>query len=134
MNAVLKPDFSIDAFELGEIDPDAFDHQAHVYVAWLYLERFPLPVALGKFEAALRRLTVKLGIPGKDHMTITWFYLLLISERRADEPGADWYRFRRRNRDLIDDGGILERYYQRATLASDRARRHFVLPDRLAAR
>ena len=96
MNAVLKPDFSIDAFELGEIDPDAFDHQAHVYVAWLYLERFPLPVALEKFDAALRRLTVKLGIPGKYHATITWFYLLLIGERRADEPGADWFRFRRR--------------------------------------
>lgn len=134
MNAVLKPDFSIDAFELGEIDPDAFGHQAHVYVAWLYLERFPLPVALEKFDAALRRLTVKLGIPGKYHATITWFYLLLIGERRADEPGADWFRFRRRNGDLIDDGGILERYYLRGTLASDRARRHFVLPDGLADR
>ena len=131
MNAVLKPAFSVEAFERSEIDPDAFDHQAHVYVAWLYLEQYPLPVALGKFDAALRRLTVKLGIPGKYHATITWFFLLLIGERRAENPGAVWSRFRRRNRDLIEDGGILERYYRRATLASDRARRSFVLPDRL---
>ena len=45
------------------------------------------------------------------------------------DPQVVW-----RNGDLIDDGGILERYYQRGTLASDRARRHFVLPDRLADR
>ena len=132
MNAVLKPEFSVEAFERGDIDPDAFDHEAHVYLAWLYLEQYPLPMALDKFDAALRRLTVKLGVPGKYHATITWFFLLLIGERRAEDLGADWSRFRRRNRDLIEDGGILERYYRRVTLASDRARRSFVLPDRLA--
>jgi hypothetical protein len=134
VNAVLKPELSIDAFERGDIDPEAFDHHAHVYVAWLYLERYPLPAALEKFDASLRRLTVKLGIPGKYHATITWFFLLLIGERRAEDPGADWNRFRRRNGDLIDDGGLPGRYYLRETLASDRARRSFVLPDRLAAR
>lgn len=123
--------FSVEAFERGEIDPDAFDHEAHVYVAWLYLERFPLPTALEKFDAALRGLTVKLGVPGKYHGTITWFFLLLIGERRSADPGADWPRFRRRNADLIEDRGLLERYYSRQTLTSDRARRSFVLPDRL---
>ena len=132
MNAALPPRFSVETFERGEIDPDAFDHEAHVYVAWLYLERFPLPLALEKFDAALRRLTVKLGIPGKYHVTITWFFVLLIAERRNADPGADWNRFRRRNADLVEDGGLLRRYYSSRTLASDRARQSFVLPDRLA--
>ena len=133
MNAVVLPDFTVEAFEFGNVDPEAFDHEAHVYVAWLYLEQFPPSAALAKFDAALRRLTARLGIPGKYNATITWFFLLLIGERRAADPGADWYRFCRRNGDLIGDGGILERYYRRETLASDRARRSFVLPDRLAA-
>jgi hypothetical protein len=131
VNAAALPGFSVEAFERGEIDPDAFDDEAHVYVAWLYLERFPLPEALGKFDAALRRLTVKLGVPGKYHATITWFFLLLIAERRHADPGADWNRFRRQNADLVEDGGLLGRYYSRRTLASDRARQSFVLPDRL---
>jgi hypothetical protein len=130
VNAALTG-FSVDAFERGEIDPQAFDHEAHVYVAWLYLERFALPAGLEKFDAALRRLTVQLGVPDKYHATITWFFLLLIGERRSADPGADWQQFRRRNADLIEDAGILERYYSRQTLASDRARRAFVLPDRL---
>ena len=150
MNAVARPDFTIDAFERGEIDPEAFDHEAHVYMAWLYLERFALPAdgaqgevarldyervaeagGLEEFAGALRRLTERLGVPGKYHATITWFFLLLIGERRSAEPGADWPRFRRRNADLVEDRGLLERYYSRQTLASDRARQAFALPDRL---
>lgn len=134
MNAAALPGFSVEAFERGEIDPDTFDHEAHVYLAWRYLERFPLPAALEKFDAALRRLTAKLGLPGKYHATITWFFLLLIAERRSVDPGADWNRFRQQNADLIEDGGILGRYYSRQTLASDRARQSFVLPDRLMER
>ena len=132
MNAAAPPDLTVEAFERGEIDPDAFDHEAHVHLAWLYLERFPLPEALGKFDTALRRLTLKLGIPGKYHATITWFFLLLIAERRNADPGADWSRFRRRNADLVENGGLLDAYYSHRTLASDRARQAFVLPDRLA--
>ena len=132
MNSAVLPTLSVEAFERGEIDPDAFDHEAHVYLAWLYLERFPLPEALGRFDTALRRLTVKLGVPGKYHATITWFFLLLIAERRNAGPGADWRGFRRRNADLVENGGLLEDYYHRGTLASNRARQSFVLPDRLA--
>ena len=134
MNATALPGVSVEAFERGEIDPDTFDHEAHVYLAWRYLERFPLPTALEKFDAALRRLTAKLGIAGKYHATITWFFLLLIAERRSEDPGSDWQRFRQQNADLIEDKGILQLYYSRQVLASDRARQSFVLPDRLMER
>jgi hypothetical protein len=129
VNGAVLTGLSLDAFEQGEIDPEAFDHEAHVYMAWRYLERFPMPVALEKFDDALRRLTVKLGVPGKYHATITWFFLLLIGERRSAEPGADWQTFRQRNADLVEDRSLLRRYYSRQTLASDRARQAFVLPD-----
>lgn len=129
MSGAARPAFDVDAFERGRIDPESFDHEAHVYAAWNYLERFAPPEALEKFDAALRRLTVQLGIPGKYHATITWFFLLLIAERRSADPGADWPRFRRRNPDLFE-GGLLERYYRPETLTSAEARRGFVLPNR----
>ena len=92
-----------------------------------------MPEAAARFDAALQRLTEKLGIPAKYHATITWFFMLLIAERRNDGPGSDWYRFRQDNFDLIRDGKVLQRYYTSETLASDRARQSFVMPDRLAA-
>ena len=135
MSAAPVPDLSIDAFESGSIDPDAFDHEAHIYLGWLYVERFDTTVAISRFSAALRRVTGRLGIADKYHATITWFYLLLIAERCESAATADWFSFRRENDDLFGHGenSVLFRYYRRATLAGSRARRTFVLPDRLAA-
>lgn len=135
MNAIAAPDISIASFENGTIDAEAFDHQAHIFVAWLYLERYPLLEAVGRFSAALRRLTRQLGIPGKYHETITWFFLFLIAARREASAPGDWHAFRRDNADLFAHGedSILRRYYSRDVLAGADARRSFVLPNRLAA-
>jgi len=68
--------------EAGTIDPEQFDHRAHVYVAWSYLRRYSLAESILRFTAALRRHTVKLGASDKYHETITWFYLIEIEKRR----------------------------------------------------
>jgi hypothetical protein len=134
MSAAPIPQFTVESFEAGEIDVEAFNHDAHIYVAWLYLERYALLEATQHFAAALKRLTSQLGIPGKYHETITWFFMFLIEERRKELSACDWYSFRRENDDLFARGqdSILNRYYKRATLGSDRARRSFLLPDRQA--
>lgn len=133
MSAAPIPQFTVELFEAGTIDVEAFDHDAHIYVAWLYLERHALPEAIQNFAAALKRLTTQLGIPGKYHETITWFFMFLIEERRKESSARDWYSFRHENDDLFvrGDDSILNRYYKRSTLGSDRARRSFLLPDRL---
>lgn len=133
MNAVPAPRVSIEDLESGAIDPAEFDHEAHLYLGWLYLDRFETVDAIRRFSAALKALTIRLGIPDKYHETITWFYLLLIAERRASRGPQDWFDFRRNNADLFGRGerSLLPRYYRRATLLSPLARRQFVLPDRL---
>ncbi len=123
--------YSIEAFEHGDIEGGGFSHEAHVYVGWLYLNRFPVNEAITRFTAALRRLTAKLGVPDKYHGTITWFFLLIIADRR--NSGGSWSTFRQANADLFNrDDNILHRYYSRELLDSDEARQRFVLPDRLA--
>ena len=131
MSAILESKLTIENFERGEVDAERFDHEAHVYMAWLYLREFDLAGAISRFDAALRRLTAKLGVPGKYHATITWLFLLLINERAG--RNQSWAAFRSRNPDLISDSKTaLQRYYSDALLFSDAAREHFVLPDRLA--
>lgn len=130
MNAIAYPEVTIEKFEASDIDPDHFDHEAHVYIGWLYVREYELPEALAKFDAGLKRLVIKLNAEGKYHATITWFFLFLISERcEADEP---WHDFKRRNADIV--GGsrdVLSRYYSDAYLFSDRARERFLLPDKI---
>jgi hypothetical protein len=134
MNAVATPGVSIEALEDGTLDVEQFDHEAHVYVAWLYLQQYPLHEAAARFIAALKRLTALLGIPGKYHETISWFFMLLIAERRNSQKSDDWHSFYRNHADLFarGDANILNRYYSSELLGSDRARRSFMLPDKLA--
>lgn len=131
MNAVAAPELTIENFEASNIDPEQFGHEAHVYVAWLYVQAYPLPQAIEKFDAALRRLVIKLGAEGKYHATLTWFFMLLIGERI--EANESWSEFRNRNADILDTKTLLGRYYSEEHLFSDVARQRFLLPDKVAA-
>lgn len=133
MSAAALTQLSIETFAAGDIDAHEFDHAAHIYVAWLYLEKWPLLEAIDEFTTALKQLTTKLGVPGKYHETITWFFMFLIAERRQDSLAADWFLFARQNPDLFGRGedNILSCYYSKSLLGSDRARESFALPDRL---
>lgn len=131
MSAVLEPRLTIEQFEAGEIDAEDFDHEAHVFMGWLFLREFEPARAISRYDTALRRLTVKLGVPEKYHATITWLFLLLINERALDDES--WALFRSRNDDLFRDSrSTLQRFYSDELLFSDVARRRFVLPDKLA--
>ncbi len=130
MNTERLHAFTIDALERGEIDAEAFDHEAHVFAAWRFVSNLPLAEAIERFSSALIRLTRDLGVPEKYHGTVTWFYLLLIAERAR--PDQNWDAFRAANEDLFERD-LLARYYTPECLASDEARARFVLPDRLAA-
>ncbi|MDH3788097.1 MAG: hypothetical protein OES53_05985 [Xanthomonadales bacterium] len=127
-----SPEFpSLEAFEAGTLDHGAFDHVAHVFIAWRLLEENSLAQATGRFLAALKQLTQKLGIESKYHETISCFYLALIAERRSEMPGLNWETFAQQNPDLLVPAPkLLEKYYSPDRLWSDLARRQFLLPDR----
>ena len=118
-------------FSAGTLEP--FHHQDHVRVAWLYLRREPLLPAAEQFTSGLRRFAAAKGKPGLYHETITLAFLFLIRERMLPEPER-FDEFAARNPDLLRwKPSALDRYYREETLASERARRGFLLPDRLAS-
>lgn len=121
----------VSCFEGGTVPPGGFHHAEHVRVAWWYARRHPWLVALDRFRVALRRFAEAQGKPGLYHETITTAFVVLVVER-LDGDGADldWESFAARNADLLVwKPSILDRYYRPETIASDRARRLFVLPD-----
>lgn len=133
MSAPLDDAAFMEAFAAGTLGDDAFHHADHVRMAWLYLERWPLAEAAARFTADLQRFAAIKGAPDLYHATITWGYLLLVHERRATTPVATWAAFAAAHADLLGwKPSILDRYYRSDTLWSDRARRVFVMPDRLA--
>ena len=116
------------AFEACAIANGDFHHADHIRLAWIYLREHPLLAAIDRFATSLRRFAAHHGVPGLYHETITWAYLLLIHERMNGESAFD--EFRAANPDLFTwKPSVLDRYYSAGTLASDHARRVFVLPD-----
>ncbi len=119
-----------DRFLDTSLPADQFHHEQHVRVAWLFVCRHGMPAALGEFSEAIKRFAVAKGAHGLYHETITWAFLLIIAERQAREPQANWPAFASAHHDLLTwQPSILDRYYSKALLSSDLAKRTFLMPD-----
>lgn len=124
------PGPTIREFESLRFDPASFDHEAHVCVAWRYLQDFELLDAIARYRSTLKRLTSKLGIPEKYHETITWFYMIAVAEGAVGEARNDWPAFKAENPELFErNPSAIRRHYTNERLNSDNARELFLLPD-----
>jgi len=122
----------LDKFVDTTLPSDQFHHQQHVNVAWLFVRKYGMPAALSEFTTAIKRFAAAKGANGLYHETITWAFLLLIADRQARHPAQTWPQFAADNADLLVwKPSILNRYYSNELLASDLARRSFLMPDRL---
>lgn len=119
-------------FEDGTLETSEFHHRDHVHLAWLYLKAEPPLQALTRFTNGLKSFAARHGLGKLYHETITWALLFLIHERMAKgDCDETWGEFEGRNPDLLTwKPSVLDGYYRPETLASDLARRVFVLPDR----
>jgi len=120
-------DAQLAAFEAGLQDAATFDHAAHVRAAFEMLGRYDFEEALTRYAAGLRRLTARLGAPGRYHTTITVAFLAAVAERRAATGATAWDEFVAAAPELLD-ARYLGRWYPREVLGSEVARRTFVLP------
>ena len=124
------PGPGIDAFEALDFDVAQFDHEAHVYVAWLYLQQYDQLEAISRYRDTLKRLTASLGIPEKYHETITWFYMIAVAENATGKAADNWSTFKDANAALFRrHPSLICSYYSNTLLESPLARGSFVLPD-----
>ena len=121
-----------DAFNSTSLPASQFHHDQHVRMAWLFVCRHGMPAALGEFSNALKRFAVAKGAHGLYHETITWAFLLIINERQVRQPASTWDDFARAHADLLLwKPSILDRYYSKALLSSDLAKRTYLMPDKV---
>jgi hypothetical protein len=124
----LSDDEFLDALEQTTLPPEAFSHAAHVRAAYLYVRRGGFADGLVRMRQALLAYTAALGKTDRYHETITVAFMALVSRHLHDRgDGGGWLGFARGNPDLFAPD-LLLRYYPRDLLASDVARRVFVLP------
>lgn len=113
-------------FVRGDCDPANFPHREHLRMAFEMLRRHSFPETALHCSRALRMMAARGGRPEAYHETITIAFLSLVAERMGDT--TDFEQFSSLNSDLLDKR-ILARWYRPERLASDCARRTFVLPE-----
>ena len=124
-------------FEDCSLPAAAFHHRDHVRLAWLYLKGMPLLEAIARFCDGLKRFATANGKPDRYHETVSWAFLFLIHQRMMESQESSstdlsWPEFAATNTDLLNwKENILHRYYTAETLRSLRAKKSFLLPDRL---
>jgi len=131
-------------FENQSLPPEYFAHKGHIRLAWLYLQRYPLELAINKVEQGIKAYAGALGAVDKFHCTITRALVCIMAQRLAvSKPGQQaqtsvparektpsWQAFISDNQDLLLDAfGVLQQYYSKALLTSEQARKQFVQPD-----
>lgn len=120
------------AFEAHALDPSAFHHEDHVYVAYALLRKSRFLDAATNYARCIDAMAIKAGAPDKFNITITFAFMSLIAERMARTDHTDYEDFIFRNPDLLSKD-VLETWYTPARLYSDSARSAFLMPDRPGA-
>lgn len=118
------------AFEACETAPAAFDHAAHVRLAYVYLCAHPTEEAAQKMKESLLGFLSHLGIgDGKYHETITRAWILAVDHFMARaQPCSSAADFMAASPELLDSK-IMLTHYSAELLFSAEARRSFVAPD-----
>ena len=118
------------AFEEGAIAAAAFDHRAHVRLAYVYLAEGDAERAAERMREGLLRFLRHHGIaPSKYHETMTRAWTLAVAHFMALSPGAaSADAFIDANPRLLDSR-IMLTHYSAELLFSEEARARFVEPD-----
>ena len=117
-------------FEACKIDPDKFDHAAHVRLAYIYLCEHSIEAAAEKMKQSLLAFLAHLGVDqGKYHETITRAWIMathhFMTRTKICNSAAE---FIGSNSELLDTK-IMLTHYSAEVLFSPKAREAFVEPD-----
>ena len=115
-------------FVRGEIEAAAFPHREHLRMAFEMLRRHDFAETVLHFSRALRAMATKAGKAQAFNQTVTIAFLSLIAERMEQSAAADFAAFERAHPEVFEKQA-LARWYRPERLASQAARRTFLLPD-----
>lgn len=119
-------------FEALKIPPDDFKHQAHLRLAFLYVDWLGVEAAVKRISAGIQAYAAHLEVSDLYNQTVTEALVRLIGIRREEKPTSNWQAFLAANPDLVEDAkGLLLQYYTSERLFSDEARSKFLAPDLL---
>lgn len=122
----------MEQFRNGSFDPELFNHEAHLRLAWLSIDRFGLDQAEENIQHQLQRYVEIVGAKDKYHMTLTIVALKIVNHFMKKSKSDNFH-------DFIEEfpklkyafQELINAHYSYNIFTSDKARSMFLEPDLL---
>ena len=119
-----------DDFGAGRIAPAAFNHRAHLRLAYIFLCERDLDTACALMRDAIRQFLVVNGVDtNKYHETLTRAWMMAVRHFMMNSASARSFEDFVKQHEVMLDPKIMLTHYSRDILFSARARATFVKPD-----
>lgn len=120
------------AFGACTLRGSQWKHEAHLRIAFMFVQRFELDEAHLRMRAGIIRLNERHGVVESSARgyfeTLTRVWLILVADARARSGAQSSQELLARCPELLDRA-LVEKHYSKALLATPRARAVFVAPD-----
>ena len=123
----------IEQFKNGSLNPEIFNHEAHVRLAWLYIDKFGVERAEKDIQIQLQNFVEVVGAKDKYHKTLTIVAIKIVNhfmQKSKSDNFTDFInefpRLKFNFRELINT------HYSFNIFGSNKARREFIKPDLLS--
>jgi len=122
----------IGQFANGSLNPEIFNHEAHLRLAWLYIEEFGLKQAEKDIQNQLQNFVEIVGAKDKYHKTLTIVAIRIVNHFMRKSKSYNFTNFINEFPQLKSEfKELVNTHYSFNIFSSDKARKEFLKPDLL---
>jgi len=119
-------------FKNCTLDPKAFNHEAHLRLAWIHINRYGLDNAIKNLCVQIQQYATKLGMPDKYNETLTIAAIKAVNHFKLRSNTSDFQSFITENHRLkYNFKELLSHHYLTDIFTSESAKKKFLEPDLL---
>lgn len=120
----------VHAFKTQTLNPKLFTHEAHIRLAWIYLNTYTIEQAIEQFSNQLFELVTLHKATDKFNKTLTVAAFYIIHHFKINSNAKDFKAFINTYPELVlDFKSLVKKHYKRDVFNCPKAKKSFVEPD-----
>ncbi len=126
----LSDESFITQFQSAALDPSLFNHEAHLRIAWLFVQRHRKAEAVELIAKTLKSYVASLGVSHKYHETLTKAAVEAVAHFDRKSEYHSFKEFIDANPQLMTNfKNLINSHYSFDVFESEEARKKYVGPD-----
>lgn len=122
-------EFSIQ-FQNCSLDPSNFDHEAHLRLVWIQIEKHGFQQALINIQHQIQKFVKHVGAEEKYHKTLTITAIEIVNHFKKKQTSNSFKEFILEFPDLKNNfKGLIEHHYSYDIFKSVKAKKEYLEPD-----